>query len=267
MERTAKAIAQAVHTFFEPLERRRLLTAVTLTATGADNAFSARLNASTGSVDFAINGTVQQSVSPANLASVRLQDDDNGGDTFEADVPGLRLSLDAVGTSGLDVRASRGTVQIDADEAFGSISIADGGSVDHTGGTLDVARLTINAGGAFSDRGGSIQSAGGVTIENAGTFKAGFAGSLAGTTGTFHDGGLFIEDAGAGQTNTVGMSFINDGMSFDLISGTVHLTSSFDTYADLHISGTNGTLQVPYYSDTAGHVSQTGGTFKVDSSF
>ena len=263
LSHTTKAIAQAVRTFFEPLERRRLLTTVTLAADDGDTVFSARLNASTGSVDFAINGTVTQSVVPADLSSVVLQDD-YGGNVFTADVPGLRLSLDTAAVFGVDVQATHGTIQIGADAAFGSVTIGDGGSVDHTGGTLDVGRLTINAGGTFADRGGSIEHADGVTIENSGTFKAGFAGSLAGTTGTFHDGGLFVEDVGAGHTNTISMSLVNNGVAFDLKTGTVRLTSAIDTDADLRIDGQSGTLSVPSYSDSAGVLTQTGGTFTVD---
>ncbi|HEX8325656.1 MAG TPA: hypothetical protein VF595_17260, partial [Tepidisphaeraceae bacterium] len=289
MARISKAVAQAVRPVVEQLEIRRLLTTVTLTADGSEDnvGYVAVLNAGTNNIDFSVNGVLTQSVPATQLSRVVIVDTGTGTDDLYINTPGIAFALEANVPNGLWVHANKGGITIDSSQTLFAVEIEAGASMNmvgagtaltansvsvagqfqHSAGLLKTSSLQIAQSGSFLDAGGSIGHASGVTINNVGTFKAAFAGSLAGTTGTFYNAGHFISDVGSGQTATVSMSFVNYGMSFNLVSGTLRLLSSFDTWSDLSIDGTAGTLRVPSYNNTAGQITQTGGTFTVDTEF
>src|SRR5436853_176621 len=67
---------------FEPLETRTLLTAVMLSGTSAAGAFSAVRNGS--SVEFRVNGTLDQTVAEADVTSINI-DGQAGNNTLTLD--------------------------------------------------------------------------------------------------------------------------------------------------------------------------------------
>ncbi|MDB5324682.1 MAG: hypothetical protein JWM57_251 [Phycisphaerales bacterium] len=290
MARVSKAIVEAVRSVVEPLEGRRLLTTVTLTVPSDSNNFYASLNNSTGNIDFFVNdepgGTPVQSVPASQVSRVVIQHSGDDGGYLNINTPGKSFALEvADDTLGVDVTG--GTVTIDTAPSLDTLSVGANatlimaganaglntyelnvnGTLQHSAGAIQASWLTIGSIGAFIDAGGSIGSASGVTIENSGTFKASFAGSLAGTTGTFHNAGHFIEDVGAGHTNTIGMSFVANSLNFNLVTGTLRLNNLVQPYrSNLTIDGTAGTLSVANL-DLGGDYHQTGGTLALDGSF
>ena len=292
MARTPKPVALAVRSFFESLENRRYLSTVTLTASGYGNSLYAQLNTATNNIDFYKNvtpgnGTPVTSIPASQLTVLQIQDTAGPTDSLTINTPGISFQLDVSGAAGIPLYVSKGGVTLGNTQSFSTINVGTGaivtisdssasihvvnsvlisGTFQHLAGALVTPFLETGAGGTFVDAGGTFGDGGAnVTIYNSGTFDAKTPGSLNNTPGTFYQRGLFIEDIGTGNTNTVTMAFIADQVSsFDLVSGTVDITTAISATTNLEIDGTAGTLEVPSYYDPAATVTQTGGTFKVD---
>ncbi|MGC4033596.1 MAG: PKD domain-containing protein [Tepidisphaeraceae bacterium] len=269
MSSVRRALGEAVRTVVESLERRTLLTTVTLPGSEDPDTYAAYLNTTTNNVDFYVNaspgnGSPYQSVPASQLTKLVIAetgDPTDGGNYVDIETPGLTFELQITGNDNVATTVGAGNVIVNGNQALASLLVYD--QFQHTGGVLNVPFIEIETEGYFRDAGGSIASNNGVEIDNYGTFRADSAGSLANTTGWFFNAGHVISDVGSGNTATVGMAFYNAGASFNLVSGELSLSGTVASYGNLQLDGTAGTLSAQSYSTSAGAISLTGGTFKV----